>query len=97
MSVLRSTKEEHQDNILVTSENTAKEKKDTQLTIKLEKDDNPNLVAAKLIQSFAKSLVDSKLLEWHKVSLKDGRKGFALFFPTDTWEVVENEILPIIR
>lgn len=38
---------------------------------------------AKMIRSFAEKL--GGRVEWHKITLKDGRNGLALFFPADKW------------
>jgi hypothetical protein len=77
---------------LDTSDTTAKETspKVSQRTPNLQ--DAPN--AARLIQALAAKL--GKLVEWKKLSLKDGRKVYALVFPVDKWDVdaVSKELLP---
>jgi hypothetical protein len=75
-----------------TSATTAKETSPTvsQRTPNLQ--DAPN--AARLIQALAAKL--GTLVEWKKLSLKDGRKVYALVFPVDLWEVdpTTKELLP---
>lgn len=75
-----------------TSVTTAKETspKDSQRTPNLQ--DAPN--AARLIQALGAKL--GPLVEWKKLTLKDGRKVYALVFPVDTWDVdpVSKELLP---
>lgn len=72
------------------------EKKDSQLTLKLENEfESENNEIAKMIQALADKLVQNKKAEWRKIQLKDGRKGFGLFFPVQYWELVNDEIVEI--
>lgn len=50
---------------------------------------------AKIISAFAAKL--GALVEWRKVSLRDGREGYALFFDTDKWLVdpLTKELTPL--
>ena len=57
--------------------------------------ESANTENSKLIQALAQKLIENHLVEWHKISLKDSRKGYALFFPSDKWELVENELVEI--
>lgn len=94
---LQSTKEDSQENTSAMLEEKAKIKKDSQVTLTLQEKEkeNNNDETVKIIQALADKLVKSKLLEWHKISLLDSRKGFALFFPSDKWELVENQLVEI--
>jgi hypothetical protein len=48
-----------------------------------------------VIHALIDKLVNSNLAEWHKITLKDGKKGLAIFFPIDKWELVNNELIQI--
>lgn len=93
----QSTKEDFQENTLDMSEEKVKKNLDSQVTLKFQEKEkeNNNNETVKIIQALADKLVKSKLLEWHKISLLDSRKGFALFFPSDKWELVENQLVEI--
>ena len=99
---LQLSKEEKKESSTLILESTAP-KKDFQHTNKLQtvetnteqKEENPNNELAIIIQTFADKLIDSKLIEWHKVTLLDSRKGYALFFPNDKWEFVNNKFVEI--
>jgi len=47
---------------------------------------------ASMIQSLADKLIQNNSAEWHKITLKDSRKGYALFFPDSKWKL-ENEMI----
>jgi hypothetical protein len=91
----QSMKEDGLENTTPTSENTANPtEKDFQVTMS-SKEKPTNTDIAKMIQMFAEKLVKEKYLEWHKIVLKDGRKGYALFFDNLKWELVDNQIVEI--
>ena len=95
---LQFSKEEKKENTLDTSVKNGTKKNTTKS--KKKKNDNSsvsaNSEAASLIQTLADKLIESKLVEWHKITLQDSRKGFALFFPADKWEIVNNELIEIV-
>ena len=53
---------------------------------------NANATNANLVQAFAARL--GALVEWRRVELADGREGYALFFPDDNWQVLDEKLLP---
>lgn len=56
---------------------------------------NPHLTHVKIISAFAAKL--GTLVEWRKVTLVDGREGYALFFDQKNWLVdpMTKELTPL--
>ncbi len=61
-----------------------KSRKDSQLTPNSHPE-NPNTAYVQIIFAFVAKL--GKLVEIKKIALQDGRDGWAIFFPTESWEV----------
>jgi hypothetical protein len=77
-----STKPQESQPILVMLDTTARQKTASRITeaqVKAEIEEN----YAKMIRTFAERL--GTRVEWHKITLKSGRSGLALFFPADMW------------
>lgn len=92
----QSTPENTPKNIPAILENGQSQRnKDFPVSLKFQNDKNEREEIVKFIQALADKLIELNLVEWHKVQLKDGRKGYALFFPTNNWELVENELIEI--
>lgn len=88
------TKPQENHHISVMLDTTARQSKDSPATEKpLGVGHNANY--ANLISALADKLGD--LIEWRKITLKDGRSGWALFFSSDKWLVdpTTRELTPL--
>jgi len=93
----QSSSEDGRSHMSDTSENGQnKEKEISPLILKLEEGTESEISQiAKLIQALADKLVRLNKAEWRKIQIKDGRKGFALFFPASDWEIVNDELIEL--
>lgn len=90
-------KKVQKENTGATSESKVLQKKDSQIIPKLsnQENENPNDELMQVIHAMIDKLVNLNLAEWHKITLQDSRKGIAIFFPVDKWELVDNELIQI--
>ena len=91
MMGMQSIEEDGRENTLDMLESGQKQKEtDSQVTLKFQNENDANEIS-KVIQALAQKLEELNLIEWHKIQLKSGRKGFAIFFPEESWELVDNQ------
>ena len=53
-----------------------------------------NALAMRMLMAFANQLQARGMVEWRVCKLRDGRVGWALFFPLPEWGKVGSEIVP---
>ena len=93
----QSSSEDGRSRMSDTSENGQSNEKETSpLILKLDEESESEISQiAKLIQALADKLIRANKAEWRKIQIKDGRKGFALFFPASDWEIVNDELIEL--